>query len=58
MNSPGGQVCLVSKVTQKSADPFNSTIMDVLEGEGIALYLYSICICISIVFGRVLPVVE
>ena len=57
MNSPGGQVCLVSKVTQKS-DPFNSTIMNVLEGGGIDLYLYSICICISIVFGRVLPVVE
>ena len=47
----------MSKVTQKS-DPFNSTIVNVLKGEGIALYLYSICICISIVFGRVLPVVE
>ena len=57
MNSPGGQVCLVSKVTQKS-DPFNSTIVNVLKGEGIDLYLYSICICISIVFGRVLPVVD
>ena len=57
LNSPGGQVCLVSKVTQKS-DPFNSTIMNVLKGEGIDLYLYSFCFCISIVFGRVLPVVQ
>ena len=43
LNSPGGQVCLVSKVTQKS-DPFNSTIVNVLKGRVL------ICICTVFAF--------